>query len=163
MSDLERQILQLWDFGWCDHDSVSVPLITNTEDVIGHYMRSEAFSTSFVGPKHDFTPELHGPFLKTALSDSDFELVSTEEFHSLIEAIRKPDEFSSAATDDQWQPVKQLAAEVAARNQWCFVLRPNENDFDRFHDWGSVLEVFREFVFANPGSETIERLVFGYD
>jgi hypothetical protein len=163
MTDLARDILPLWNYGWCDHDSLVVPILNKPEDVISSYINSESFCTSFVGPKRDFFPELHGPFFKSLISESDFEQISHQQFNNLLGGLRQPEGFSAPATEGDWDPVLRLATEVSARNAWCFKLRPNENDFDRFHEWGSVLEVFREFLFANPDSEMIERLVFGYD
>ena len=43
------------------------------------------------------------------------------------------------------------------------MLRLTEDDVDKFHDWGFVLSVFREFIFVNPNSENVVRLIFGYD
>lgn len=63
----------------------------------------------------------------------------------------------------QWQAVERLASEVSSRHAWLFMLRFTEDDQERFHEWGFVLTIFREFICASPDTEFAERLVFGYD
>ncbi|WP_306600406.1 hypothetical protein [Geothrix sp. 21YS21S-2] len=163
MTGQVRKILPLWHYGWCDHDCLPVPPSHSPEEVIAHYIQSDEFGTSFVGPKRDSLVDIHGPFLRAAISHSDFELISHKEFSYLLASIRQPSGFSSPASDDDWKPVLYLASEVVKRNECCFKLRFTENDFEKFHEWGSVLDVFREFIFVKAGCEAFERLVFGFD
>ena len=127
------------------------------------YRHSDAFGTSFVGPEPSDTPELHGPFLSSSISDSDFELITPQHFQDLIAAIPETSGFTESPTDDQWQAVQYLVSEVSSRHKWLFGLRLTEDSQECFHDWGFVLSIFREFICASPDSEFAERLVFGYD
>ena len=163
MTNTPRQILHLWDFGWCDHNTIIVPPIHKPSDMVQYYLNHDAFYSSFVGPNNDYTDDIHGPFWKSLISESDFEQINQEQFLFHIGAIRHPTEWETAVPHDQWDCALELACQIASRNTWCFRLVPNETCGDRFHDWGYVLDLFREFIFSNPNTKTIERLIFGYD
>jgi hypothetical protein len=163
MTNSARNLLPLWDFGWCDHDRPSLPRCHAPQDVIRQYVSSAAFGTSFVGQENEHAPELHGPFWSSAVSEPDFELITPQRLAEEVDAIRQPPGFTEPASDEQWQPVQSLLSEVCSRSTWIFMLRLTENDRDRFHDWGFVLLVFREFLCASPDSDSVDRLVFGYD
>jgi hypothetical protein len=164
MSETTRNLLPLWDYGWCDHARISLARCHSPEDVIREYLHSPAFGTSFVGPADVATiPEIHGPFPRATLSEADFELITPQRFWQEVSAIRQPEGFTSAASDEQWQAVQQLASEVSGGSAWLFILRLTEKDSSRFHEWGGVLFIFREFLCASPDTGFVERLVFGYD
>ena len=146
----------LWEFGWCDYDRLVIPQTKVAEDVIRAYLQSHDFGVDCqLRPE----PELHGPFWRAQISEVDFELISPERFEELIEPIRRIETVS----DERWQAIQRLVSEVRAGNSWFFSLRFTEDDSDRFHDWGWVLGLFREFICASPDSGFAERLVFGYD
>lgn len=163
MTQTARKLLWLWDYGWCEYDRVTLPCCHVPQDVIREYRSSDAFGTSFVGQEPPHTSELHGPFLSSAVSESDYELITPQRFLDEIAAIRTTEGFTSPPTDEQWHAVQSLASVVANRCAWFYKLRLTEDDSDRFHDWGFVLTIFREFICASPDSEFAERLVFGYD
>ena len=108
-------------------------------------------------------PDLHGPFWRASIAIDDFQLISSEQFATGIQAVRQPEGFTEPADDAQWQAVERITSELARRSRWIFALRLTEQDSERFHDWGVVLSVFREFLFANPGSDRLSRCVVGYD
>jgi hypothetical protein len=93
---------------------------------------------------------------------ADIELLGAAEFYEHIRGVRQPEGFSEPASDEQWQAVERLVGEVQLRYMWIIRLRPTEEDSDKFHDWGWVLEIFREFLLVNAGSSQVSRLVFGY-
>jgi hypothetical protein len=163
MITASRSLLSLWDYGWCDHARLPVTRTNVAADIIREYLRSDDFGTSFVGPQLDSAPELHGPFRRALISESDFELVSPERFLELIAVIRFPEGFSEPVSDEHWQEIQKLTSELRSRHSWFFALRFTEDDSTLFHEWGSVLTIFREFICASPDSDFAERLVFGYD
>jgi hypothetical protein len=163
MTQTPRNLLSLWDYGWCEHERLALPRCQSPQEFIGAYRHSDAFGTSFVGPESPHTPELHGPFPSSSIYESDFELVAPQRFHGLIAAIPQTSGFTQPPSSDQWQAVQRLASEVSGRHTWLFSLRLTEDDQSRFHDWGFVLTIFREFICASPDTEFAERLVFGYD
>lgn len=163
MTQSRRNLLWLWDYGWCEHERVALPRCYSPQDIIRAYRRSDAFGTSFVGQEPPRTPELHGPFWSTSVSESDFELITPQRFQEMIAAIAQPSGFTTPPSAEQWQAVQRLASDVSSRCAWLFMLRLTEDDRDRFHDFGFVLTIFREFICASPDTEFAERLVFGYD
>lgn len=162
MANTPRSLLPLWDYGWCDYARLAIPKRKMATEVIRDYMRSEAFGTSFVDPSLGDGQELyHGPFHRALISETDFELVSPQRFEELFEAIRYIE--VEPVSDIQWLQVRKLVSEIHDRNSWFFRLRLTEDDFDRHHEFGNILGVFREFICASPDSDFAERLVFGYD
>jgi hypothetical protein len=163
MSQPARHLLQLWDFGWLDHNEFNLPACDEWRDTITSYLGSESFATSFVGPDLEHEPELHGPFWRSLITINDFELLSVAGFYEHVRRIRHPKGFLEAVSDEQWQAVEHLVGEMQPRYVWLIRLRLTEDDSDKFHDWGYVLTIFREFLLVNPRSEQVLRLVFGYD
>lgn len=165
MTQSPRNLLPLWDYGWCEHERVELPRCQSPQDVIREYRHSDAFRTSFVGSEASHTPalELHGPFLRSSISESDFKLITPQHFQALIAAIPKTSGFTEPPAEEQWQAIQHLVFEVGSRHTWLFGLRLTEDNPECFHDWGFVFTIFREFICASPGAEFAERLVFGYD
>lgn len=136
------------------------------EDVIRSYLKSEAFGNPFVyfnNMSGEYARQSHGPFLRTEIRESDFELISRQKLEEDVRAIRHLDEIGGPVSDEKWESLEKLLERICSRNRWLFSLRLTEKDKSRFHDAGFVLVLFREFIFANPDSEFIERLVFGCD
>lgn len=163
MTASSRNLISLWDYGWLDRNEVVIPRCDSASEVISAYIRSDSFGTSFVGPQLNLEPDLHGPFLRASITPDDFQLISADQFATEIRAIRQPEGFTSPADDTQWQAVERVTSELARENRWIFALRLTEKDSQRFHDWGFVLDVFREFLFANPASDQLSRCIVGYD
>ena len=163
MTQPSRHLLQLWDYGWLDYNKFELPACADWQAAVTSYLDSESFATSFVGPDLEHAPELHGPFWRSLITVDDFELLNVAEFYDQIRRIRHPEGFSESASDEQWQAVEQLVGKVQPRYTWLIRLHLTEDDEDKFHDWGFVLTIFREFLLANPKSEQVSRLVFGYD
>lgn len=161
MTRAPRNLLSLWDYGWCEHERIAIPRSRSPQVFIGEYLRSDAFGTGFVGPEPPYEPDLHGPFFSSLLSEPDFELITPQRFQTAIAAI--PQAFTRPPSAEQWQAVEHLVSEVSSRHAWLFTLRLTEDDKDRFHEFGFVLWLFREFVCGTPDTEHAERLVFGYD
>ena len=163
MTDTSRNLILLWDYGWLDRSVVAIPPCDQPSDVVAAYLRSDDFGTSFVGLQPTVTPDLHGPFWRASITPDDFYLLSSEQFAAAVATIRQPEDFTSPADDAQWQAVEQVTSSLARSHQWIFALRLTEEDRDHWHEWGFVLTIFREFLFADPGSDRLERCVFGYD
>ena len=163
MTDAPRNLIHLWDYGWLDRDEVTIPSCNTVSEVIAAYFRSESFGTSFVGPLPDRFPDLHGPFQRSAVSEDDFIPISSSEFAAHLRALRQPDGFTSPADDDQWRAVENAASELERNHSWLIMFRLTEQHREKFHEWGSVLDIFREFLFANPHSERLSRFIIGYD
>lgn len=163
MTHTARNLFPLWDYGWCEHERLTLPRCQSPQDFIRAYRQCDAFGTSFVGPEPPHTPELHGPFPSSSIAESDFELITPQRFREAIAAIPQTSGFTEPPSTEQWQPVERLASEVSSRHAWLFMLRFTEDDRERFHEWGFVLTIFREFICASPDTEFAERLVFGYD
>ena len=160
-----RQLFPLWDYGWLDHNEFKLAACCDPPKLTEAYLCSDSFGSSFVGPTLEETEAslLHGPFWRNLVTASDFQLISLDDFYGEIQEIRQPVGFSKAATDEQWQTVELLISRLALQYKWIINLRLTEQDSARFHDWGFVLMIFREFLLANPDSEQVSRLIFGYD
>jgi hypothetical protein len=163
MTQPPRQLLSLWDYGWLDHNEFLLPPCSNSQEVVATYLRSDSFGTSFVGPSLDQAEDLHGPFRRELIAPTDFQLVSPGEFHDQVQSIRHPEGFSEPASDEQWRAVELLISELEKRYRWILRLGLTDDNAEKFHDWGYVLNIFQEFLLANPNSEPVSRLVFGYD
>ncbi len=159
---MQRPLLPLWDFGWVDYESMTLAGVHTPSDAPSAYVGSPAFGTSFVGPQRDDFSDAHGPFRRGAVSASDFVALTPSEFRRRVSEIRRPDGFAEPASDEQWAPVDALVADISTRCIALYVLRLTERDHDRFHDWGHVLTIFREFICVEPDL-SVTRLVFGYD
>lgn len=164
MNQKERQLLPLWDFGWLDHDEITLAPSSQPQDLIGAYLQSNYFGSSFVGPSPaDHGSDLHGPFRRSLITPSDFSLISAEEFSDRVQRVRQPEGFPEPVEDEQWRAVETLVAQLQPKYSWLIALGLTEDDTDRFHEWGYVHSIFREFILANPDSAPVSRLVFGYD
>ena len=163
MTQPQRQLLSLWDYGWLDYHKIKLPPCNQPRELIDLYLKSNSFGTSFVGPELDDTPTLRGPFWRTSIAANDFQVIDSDTFYAQIVRVRQPEGFNEPADEEHWIAVENLISKLEAQYQWLFMLRLTEDDADKFHDWGFVLWVFREFILANPHSENVARLVFGYD
>lgn len=158
MTQPHRQLLSLWDnYGWLDYNEIKLSPCNRPEELVDAYLSSNSFGTSFVGPELDDAPTLHGPFWRTSITADDFQVIDSDTFYAQIRSVRQP------ASEEQWAAVENLISKLKSQYQWLFMLRLTEDNADKFHDWGFVLSVFREFILANPNSENVARLVFGYD
>ena len=163
MPEPKRQLLALWDYGWLDLNEINLSPCSHPRELIEAYLNCKEFGTSFVGQKLDDAPTLHGPFLRTSVTADDFQIIDSDTFYTQFRRIRQPEGFDKAANDEQWSAVEDLISKIGPQYKWLFMLRLSEADGDKFHDWGFVLTVFREFILANPHSEKVVRLIFGYD
>lgn len=163
MTQPQRKLLPLWDYGWLDLNKIKLPSCSQPQELIEAYLNSNWFGTSLVGQELDDAPTLHGAFWRTSIEANDFQLVDSATFDAQIQSIRQPEGFSEPVNEEQWSPVEHLVTELKHQYQWLIMLRLTEDDGDKFHDWGFVLTIFREFLMANPNSENAVRLVFGFD
>ena len=97
------------------------------------------------------------------MTADDFSLVSIDEFYQDIQTIRQPAGFDEPVSDDQWRDVGDRLAAIQPKFEWLIRLRLTEEDSEKFHDWGFVLDIFREYLLANPNSPRVARLTFGFD
>jgi hypothetical protein len=163
MTQPQRQLLPLWDYGWLDFNEIVLPPCNQPQELIEAYLKSDTFGTSFVGQELDDAPMLHGAFWRTSIAASDFQLIDSDTFYEQIQRIRQPEGFGESVDEEQWSAVEELVTKLERQNQWLIMLNLTEDNADKFHDWGFVLTIFREFLLANPNSENVVRLVFGYD
>lgn len=163
MTQLQRQLLPLWDYGWLDLNEIKLPPCGQPRELIEAYLNSNDFGTSFVGQELDDAPTLHGAFWRTSIEANDFQLIDSATFDAQIQRVRQPEGFTEPVSEEQWSAVEDLVTKLKHQYQWLIMLRLTEDDADKFHDWGFVLTIFREFLLANPNSENVVRLVFGYD
>jgi len=163
MTQPQKQLLSLWDYGWLDYNEIKLPPCDQPRKLIDAYLSENSFGSSFVGTELDDAPSLHGPFWRTALTADDFQVIDSNTFYAQIQRVRQPEGFSEPADEEQWSAVENLISRLEPQYQWLIMLRLTEEDDDRFHDWGFVLTIFREFILANPNSENVARLIFGYD
>lgn len=163
MAQPQRQLISLWDYGWLDYNEIKLLPCAQPLDLIEAYLSSNTFGTSFVGPELDDAPTLHGPFIRPSVASTNFQLLDSDTFFAQIHHIRQPEGFFEPVDEEQWHTVEELVTELERQNQWLIMLNLTEDDTDKFHDWGFVLTIFREFLLANPNSENVVRLVFGYD
>jgi hypothetical protein len=160
---LDRSLLHLWDFGWLDFHDLKIDVPVSPEEFVARYLCSNAFGTSFVGPALDVMPDLHGPFRRSAVEASHFKMLSTAQLEAHLAEIRNIADFGAPPTLEQWTPVEDRILSMHRANAWTLALALDERDKEQFHDWGSILWLFREYVFATPGSCAAYRAVFGYD
>jgi hypothetical protein len=159
----QRQLLPLWDYGWLDYNEIKLSSCGQPQELIAAYLNSKYFGTSFVGQELDDAPTLHGAFWRTSVEANDFQVIDSVTFDAQIQCIRQPEGFSEPVNKEQWSAVENLVSKLEHQYQWLIMLRLTEEDEDKLHDWGFVLTIFREFILANPNSENVVRLVFGFD
>lgn len=156
-------LIGLWDFGWLDHRELKLPKVETWKEFVAAYIESDAFQTFFLPPEPR-SEGIHGPFNLGEIRVDDFDLLSVDEFYKQIQQIRQPEGFDEPADDAQWRQVGDLLAKIQPKYEWLIQLRLNESNEEKFHDIGFILGiVFREFLLANPQSETAYRLVFSLD
>lgn len=163
MTQPQRQLLPLWDYGWLDFNEIVLPSCNHPQELIEAYLKSDTFGTSFVGQELDDAPMLHGPFWRTSIAAIDFQLIDSDTFYEQVQRIRQPEGFTETPDTEQWSAVEELITKIERQNQWLIMLNLTEDNADKFHEWGFVLTIFREFLMANPNSENVVRLVFGFD
>ena len=153
-------VIGLWDYGWLSHDSVKLAAAPSDVALLQQYAASPEFHTSFLRSDKDETG-IHGPFLVERLKLSDF--VPLEETN--LENYLKDVQLSETPGEDEAERAKILPYLRSAfgGGRRCYVLTPNERHTELFHDWGFVLTVFREFLFANTQRDGLERFIIGYD
>jgi hypothetical protein len=153
-------LVRLWDYGWLCHDRVKLVGGASDAELIEQYVASPAFHTSFLPSDMDETG-LHGPFVAGRITAADFAALGEAELGPYLETV----ELSDAPGEDAAERAKVLPHLLAAfgGGRRCFVLRRDERDRELFHDWGSVLFVFREFLFIGLRRDSVERYVIGYD
>ena len=153
-------LARLWDYGWLSRDRVTLTGAASDAELIGQYVASPAFHTSFLPNDKDETG-LHGPFVAGRITAADFVPLREDELGPYLESV----ELSDTPGEDAAERAKVLphlrAAFAGGRR--CYVLRRDERDRELFHEWGSVLFVFREFLFIGPERDSVERFVIGYD
>jgi hypothetical protein len=163
MTQPQRQLLSLWDYGWLDYNEIKLSPCNQPHELIDAYLNSNSFGTSFVGPELEDAPALHGPFRRTSITADDFQVIDSDTFYAQIQRVRQPEGFDEPANEEQWSAVENLINQLQPKHQWLIMLRLTEDDAGKFHDFGFVLWVFREFILANPNSENVARIVFGFD
>jgi len=159
----DRKIIPLLTYGWVDHSETSLKGIHTSSDAIRAYVQSPEFGTSFVGPNRDVAPNIHGPFRRECILESDFEPISRDQFRARIAAIRQTEGFAVKVPREEWDPVEKIVGIIADRNTSFYALRFTEKDKPLRHEWGSVLELFREFICFPEEYGVMDRLIFGYD
>jgi hypothetical protein len=153
-------VARLWDYGWLCRDTVQLAPAASDSQLLQRYVSSPSFHTSFLPSDKDETG-IHGPFEAGRLSADDYTPLGEADLESYLESV----ELSEVPGDDVAERAKLLpylrCAFAAGRR--CYVLRRDERDRELFHEWGIVLFVFREFLFADERRESLERFVIGYD
>ena len=153
-------VTRLWDYGWLCRDSVQLADTSSDLALIERYVASPAFHASFLPSDKDETG-IHGPFLAGRIRAEDFVLLHAGEVEHYLESVELADE----PDEDAVERAKILPhlRTAFARTQRCYVLRRDERDKELFHDWGSVLWVFREFLFIGQHRDRLDRFIIGYD
>ena len=151
---------RLWDFGWLCHDTVQLTAAASDLELVQQYVASPAFQTSFLPSNKDETG-IHGPFEAGRISADNYIPLQEADLESYLASVK----LSETPGDDVAERAKLLPhlRSAFAGGRRCFVLRCDERDKELFHDWGFVLWVFREFLFAGPQRASLERFVIGYD
>ena len=153
-------ITRLWDYGWLCRDEVKLAGASSDVALIEQYVASSAFHTSFL-PSDKEETGIHGPFVATHISATDFLPLREDELSKYLESVQ----LSDMPGEDIEERAKILHYLQLPFNDGCrgYVLRLNETDRERFHEWGFVLFVFREFLFVGPKRDGVERFIVGYD
>lgn len=153
-------IVRLWDYGWLCRDWVKLAGTSSDTELIEQYVASPAFHTSFLPNDKDETG-IHGPFVAERITSADFVPLREAELEQHLESVR----LSKTPDDDVAECGKALLYLSAAfeGDCRCYVLSVDERNRELFHEWGSVLFVFREFLFVGAERDCLERFVIGYD
>lgn len=153
-------VARLWDYGWLCHDRVKLAVASSDAAVIEQYVASRVFHTSFLPNEKDETG-IHGPFLAERIGAADFVSLREDELEHYLESIQ----LSETPGDDAVERAKMSLhlREAFQECRRCYVLIRDERNRELFHEWGTVLFVFREFLFIGPERDCVERYVIGYD
>jgi hypothetical protein len=153
-------IVRLWDYGWLTQDRVELPAAPSDIALIDEYVASPAFHTSFLPNDKDETG-IHGPFQAGRIATADFLPLAESGLEPYLESV----ELSESPGEDETQRAKVLPHLRSAFQDGsrCYVLKSDERSKNLFHDWGSVIWVFREFLFVGPARDRLERFIIGYD
>jgi hypothetical protein len=153
-------VTRLWDYGWLCRDSVKIAAAPSDAALLEQYVASPAFDTSFLPSDKDETG-IHGPFLADRIKPVDFvplEETGLEHYLESVQLSETPGE--DVAERAKILPHLRSAFEGGRR---CYVLKLDERNTQLFHDWGFVLTVFREFLFAGAKRDNLDRFIIGYD
>jgi len=153
-------IVRLWDYGWLSQDWVELPAAPSDAALIQEYVASPAFHTSFLPSDKDETG-IHGPFRADRIAAVDFLSLEEPGLEPYLQSV----ELSETPGEDEIERAKvlpYLRSSFGGGSQ-CYVLKADEKSKDLFHDWGSVLWVFREFLFIGSGRDRLHRFIIGYD
>jgi hypothetical protein len=155
-----RIIARLWDYGWLCRDSVKLSSAHSDLALIEGYVASLAFHTSFLPNDKDETG-IHGPFIADRIHADDYVPLQQADLEVYLGSIK----LSRTPGDDVVERAKMLPRLRSAFDggRRCYILRRDERDKELFHDWGFVLLVFRELLFANSERDTLDRFIIGYD
>jgi len=153
-------LTRLWDYGWLCHDRVKLAGASSDALLIEQYVASPTFHTSFAPNDKDETG-IHGPFVAARITAADFLPLREVELGAYLASV----ELSDKPGEDVAEYAKMLPHLLAAfeGGRRCYVLSRDERSRELFHEWGSVLFVFRELLFIGPERDSMERFVIGYD
>lgn len=153
-------VTRVWDYGWLCHDTVQLSAAASDVELVQQYVASPAFHTSFLPSDKDETG-IHGPFEAGRIGAEDYIPLHEADLESYLESV----ELSETPGADVAERAKLLPhlRNAFAGGRRCYVLRRDERDKELFHEWGFVLCVFREFLFAGQQRDSLERFVIGYD
>jgi hypothetical protein len=153
-------LTRLWDYGWLCRASVKLAGASSDAALIEQYVASPVFHTSFLPNDKDETG-IHGPFVAERITAVDFVPIGETKLGQYLESVQ----LSDTPGEDVAERAKMLPHLRAPfeEGRRGYVLRRDERDRDLFHEWGSVLFVFREFLFVGPEQDCLERFVIGYD
>ena len=153
-------LTRLWDHGWLCRDFVILRGASTDNALLDQYVASASFQTSFL-PKELEEIGLHGPFVAKGIKADDFVLLAEVELEQYLETIQ----LSESPGEDAAEHAKMLHHLKTAfeGDRRCYVLSRDERNRELFHEWGFVLFVFREFVFAGPERDCLDRFIIGYD
>lgn len=153
-------LTRLWDYGWLCRDQVTLPGASTDSALLEQYVASPAFHTCFLPTDKDETG-IHGPFVVARITVADFVPLRKVELDQYLQSIQLSGTLGEDAAEwAKMRPPLQSAFEGGRR---CYVLRRDERNHELFHEWGSVLFVFREFLFVGTERHFVERFVIGYD
>lgn len=153
-------LARLWDYGWLCRDRVKLAGASSDAILIEQYVPSPAFHTSFLPNDKDETV-IHGPFVADGVTAADFVPLRESELGQYLESVQLSDTpEEDAAERAKMSPHLRVAFEGGRR---CYVLSRDEKNRELFHERGSVLFVFREFLFIGSERDSVERFIIGYD
>ena len=153
-------VAHLWDYGWLSCDSVKLAAAPSDQVLLEQYVASPAFHTSFLPSEKDETG-IHGPFLADHIKAEDFVLLEETSLEHYLESVQLSETPGDDVAERAKIPTHLRSAFEGERR--CYILKPDERNTELFHEWGSVLFLFRELLFAGPQRNSLERFIIGYD